>query len=95
MVSLLEPPLSSLDNTFIFKGASWLGRKHDGYPLLSFKDYIRVHPKISTLLGHVCVAKLQYVLTFNLLEAMMEVKILESMALQIIDNTNGNITWCS
>jgi hypothetical protein len=52
MASLLEPPLSSLDNTFIFKDASWLGRKHDGYSLLSFKVYIRMHPKISTFLGH-------------------------------------------
>jgi hypothetical protein len=48
MVSLHEPPLLSLDNTFIFKDAPWLGGKHDGYPLLSFKDYIReqgVHDK--------------------------------------------------
>jgi hypothetical protein len=54
-----------------------------------------MHPKISTLLGHEHVAKLQYVLAFNLLEAMMEVKILESVLLQIVDNTNGNMTWCS
>lgn len=53
MASLLEPPLSSLDNTFIFIfDVSWLGRKHDGYPLLSFKVYIRMHPKISTFVGH-------------------------------------------
>jgi len=77
MVSLHEPPLPSLDNTFIFKDAPWLGGKHDGYPLLSFKDYIRAHPKISTLSSRERAADLQCVLTFGLLEAVMEVKILE------------------
>ncbi len=76
----------SLDNTFIFKDAPWLGGKHDGYPLLSFKDYIRASPNISTLLSHEHAVELQCVLTFGLLEAVMEVKILESTLLQGADN---------
>jgi hypothetical protein len=82
MVSLHEPPLPSLDNTFIFKNVPWLGGKHDGYPLLSFKDYIRTYPKISTLSSRECVVELQCVLIFRLLEAVMEVKILQSTLLQ-------------
>ncbi len=78
MVSLHEPTLPSLDKSFIFKDAPWLGGKHDGYPLLSFKDYIRACPKISTLSSRERAAELQCVLTFGLFEAVMEVKILES-----------------
>ncbi len=91
MVSLHEPPLPSLANTSIFKDAPWLGGKHDGYPLLSFKDYIRARPKISTLSSRERAAELQCVLTFGLLEAVMEVKILESTLLQQGADNNCSI----
>jgi hypothetical protein len=91
MVSLHEPPLPSSDNTFIFKDAPWLGGKHDGYPLLSFKDYIRERPKISTLSSRERAAELQCVLTFGLLEAVMEVKILETTLLQQGADNNCSI----
>jgi hypothetical protein len=88
---LLKLPLPSLDNTFIFKDAPWLGGKHDGYPLLSFDDYERARPKISPLSIREHVAQLQCLLTFGLLEAVMEVKILESTLLQQGAENNCNI----
>jgi len=87
---LLKLPLPSLDNTFIFKDAPWLGGKHDGYPLLSFDDYEGARPKISPL-SREHAAQLQCLLTFGLLEAVMEVKILESTLLQQGDDNNCNV----
>jgi hypothetical protein len=91
MLSLpLKPPLPTMNNTFFFKDAPWLGGKHDGYPLLSFRDYTSVHPTISTLSSTACcecAAQWQCMLTFGLLEVVMEVKILESTLLQV-DNNN-------
>jgi hypothetical protein len=99
MVSLHEPPLPLLDNTFNFKDVPWLGRKHNGFPLLSFKDYIRAHPKIFTLSSHECATKLQCVLTLGMLKTMMEVKILENTLLQqgVDDNCSiaGDMNMCS
>jgi hypothetical protein len=88
---LLKPPLATMNNTFFLKDAPWLGGKHDGYPLLSFQDYTSVRPNIFTIASSACcesVVKLQCMLTFGLLEAMMEVKILESTLLQV-DNNNS------
>jgi hypothetical protein len=87
---LLKPPLATMNNTFFLRDAPWLGGKHDGYPLLLFQDYTSVRPKIFTISSSACcecVVKLQCMLTFGLLEAMMEVKILESTLLQV-DNNN-------
>ncbi len=67
-----------------------MGGKHNGYPLLSFQDYISVRPKIFIISSSACcecVVKLPCMLTFGLLEAMMDVKILESTLLQV-DNNN-------
>jgi hypothetical protein len=78
-----------MNNTFFFKVAPWLGGKHDGYPLLLFQDYTSVHPKISTISSSACcecAAKLQCMLTFGLMEAVMEVKILESTLIQVDNN---------
>jgi hypothetical protein len=87
---LLKPPLATLNNTFFLKDAPWLGGKDDGYPLLLFQDYTSVCPKIFTISNSACCersTKLQCMLTFGLLEAMMEVKILQSTLLQV-DNNN-------
>jgi len=91
MVPLHKPPLPSLDNSFIFKDAPWLHKPPLPYPLLSFEDYRTAHPMTFTLSSRERAAQLQCVLTFGLLEAVMEVKILESTLLQQGVDNNCNI----
>lgn len=72
---------------FIFKDTAWLGGKHDGYPLLPFKDYMRTRHNASYSLQERA-ALVQSEFTFGLLEAVMEVKIPESVLLRV-DSSSG------
>ncbi|KAK0471370.1 hypothetical protein IW261DRAFT_896440 [Armillaria novae-zelandiae] len=67
---------------FIFKDAIWLGGIHDGYPLTSFSEYMKVRGAPSPNSDPTAYAALyQSLFTFGLLESVMEVKIPESTLL--------------
>ncbi|KAK0471360.1 hypothetical protein IW261DRAFT_1612086 [Armillaria novae-zelandiae] len=79
--SLLAP---TRRNRFIFKETIWLGGRHDGYPLTSFDEYLKVRGAPATdgmdPIAHS--ALYQSLFTFGLLESVMEVKIPESTLLR-------------
>ncbi|KAK0236550.1 hypothetical protein EDD85DRAFT_576878 [Armillaria nabsnona] len=75
---------------FIFKEAIWLGGSHDGYPLTSFSEYMKVRGGSATYSDPIAYAGLhQSLYTFGLLESVMEVKIPESILLR--QDTEGKI----
>ncbi|PBK70436.1 hypothetical protein ARMSODRAFT_112429 [Armillaria solidipes] len=68
---------------FIFKETIWLGGSHDGYPLTSFDEYMKVRGAPATDMDPIAYAALyQSLCTFGLLESVMEVKIPESTLLR-------------
>ncbi|KAK0431198.1 hypothetical protein EV421DRAFT_197173 [Armillaria borealis] len=69
--------------SFIFKEAIWLGGSHDGHPLTSFSEYMKVRGTPSPNSNPIAYAALyQSLCTFGLLESVMEVKIPESTLLR-------------
>ncbi|PBK87249.1 hypothetical protein ARMGADRAFT_998177 [Armillaria gallica] len=67
---------------FIFKETIWLGGSHDGYPLTSFSEYMKVRDASATDSDPIAYAALhQSLCTFGLLESVMKVKIPESTLL--------------
>ncbi|KAK7029467.1 hypothetical protein VNI00_014500 [Paramarasmius palmivorus] len=73
-----SPPASAVCR-HIFRPTPWLGGKHDGNPLLSFKDYGSKSSHCTSIEEHA--AHAQCHLTFGLLEAVMEVKLSENLLL--------------
>ncbi|KAK0497985.1 hypothetical protein EDD18DRAFT_1160471 [Armillaria luteobubalina] len=68
---------------FIFIDTIWLGGSHDGYPLTSFSEYMKVRSAPSRSSDPIAYAALyQSLCTFGLLESVMEVKISESSLLR-------------
>lgn len=46
MQSLLNPSSVPAKKRFIFKDTIWLGGKHDGYPLSSLREYMKIRSRI-------------------------------------------------
>ncbi|KAJ8080956.1 hypothetical protein PM082_017791 [Marasmius tenuissimus] len=79
---LPRPPLAPAVRRHIFRPSPWLGAKHDGYPLLPFQDYLkarRTSTGSESFDAQEYAALYQSQLTFGLLEAVMEIKLSESM----------------
>ncbi|KAF8242174.1 hypothetical protein K440DRAFT_135155 [Wilcoxina mikolae CBS 423.85] len=89
MPSLLRPPSAPAYKRFIFKDTIWLGGKHDGYPLVPFKEYTKIRFEVDTSTLCKCAAVRQSALTFGLLEAVIENKIPESALLP--DDGSGRL----
>ncbi|KAL5044828.1 hypothetical protein BDW71DRAFT_185432 [Aspergillus fruticulosus] len=76
---------------FVFADTPWLGAPHDGYGLVSFKDYEGIRVSASERSNpQIRAAMLQAHLTFGLLEAVIESKVPESALLRTITTNNGN-----
>jgi hypothetical protein len=80
----------------IFKDTLWLGEEHDGYERVPLENYLELNrvrrgpedrPKIFRRSGFGDVAKLQCLLNFGLLEAVLEEKVPESKLLKV--NSSG------
>ncbi len=68
---------------FIFNETIWLGGSHDGYPLTSFDEYLKVRGAPAADMDPIAYAALyQSLCTFGLLESVMEVEIPESTLLR-------------
>lgn len=84
---------------FISRDTVWLGGTHDGYPLSSFDEYLKIRPggRASSLSGHEMAAQHQNHLTFGLLGTVMKTEIAESTLLRQNDRgetvmTDANLT---
>ncbi|KAG7088528.1 hypothetical protein E1B28_012511 [Marasmius oreades] len=88
---LPRPPLARAVYRHIFRPCPWLGVKHDGYPMLSLRDYQNARKADShgTPNPEEYVALFQAQLTFGLLEAVMEIKLSESM--MVVDRGGGTV----
>ncbi|KAJ5963875.1 uncharacterized protein N7479_003751 [Penicillium vulpinum] len=93
MLSRLQPPSTqAVLEPFIFSETRWLGGDHDGYPLVSFENYLKVRQyrsQQSTTSGgrnvQLDAARFQALLTFGLLEAILEEKIPEAELVYVQD----------
>lgn len=84
----LRPPHTLTKHRFIFHDCDWLGGCHDGYPLLSLDNYLKVRrPDSSTSLSAREYAGIvQAFWTFGLLEDTMRIKIPEHFLLSFSDD---------
>lgn len=76
--------MSSRDEDFrrsrLLDGPEWLGYPHDGYEPVSLREYLDDRPKDSST--RYLAASYQSLLTFGLLEAVVEAPIAEEMLLE-------------
>jgi hypothetical protein len=96
-LSLPGPPSASCNMVVpIFQDTRWLGGEHDGYARVPFEKYLELNrvrrgsengPKIFRRLSSEPLAKLQCLMNFGLLEAVMEEKIHESKLIRV--NSSG------
>lgn len=71
----------------LFDGPEWLGYPHDGQEPVSLRDYLDARPKDSST--RYLAASYQSLLTFGLLEAVMEAPVAEEMLLE--KNRSGKL----
>jgi hypothetical protein len=65
----------------LFQGPEWLGYPHDGYNTVSLREYLNMRPKKETLIISPA-ASYQSMLTFGLVEAVIEAPVAEDMLVQ-------------
>ncbi|ESK88642.1 hypothetical protein Moror_3045 [Moniliophthora roreri MCA 2997] len=94
--NLPRPPIPPAIRRYIFRPSPWLDGKHNRYSILSFMDYLRARENsVNSSDAQEQAALIQSQLTFGLLEAVMEIKLDESILVSSIGGcmmlTNGHL----